>query len=266
MKKTIIILIFGALTVFSSVGANCASRQISVLTENSGDNNYLAKDGSIKGHNVDIVREIMARLGVGGPVELMPWKRAYLMARSGPNVALFSTTRTFAREDLFKWVGPLHVSRFVLYGKKGSGIEVNSLADAKTVGGIGCYRDDVREQYLKANGFKNLESLYGSDANAINLRKLLAGRIDLWITSNKVMINTARNMGIDSEGLTEVFVVKKVYAYIAFSKTTPDAIVSQWQTTLDDIKRDGSYERIMARYPTGMDSITHEPPRPAEKD
>ena len=264
MKRVLGILVLAAWAIGASGAA--FSEPLTILTENSGDNNYLAEDGSIKGHNVDLVREIMARLGVKSRIQLLPWKRAYMMARGSGSVALFSTTRTHAREKMFKWVGPLHVSKFVLYGRRGAGIRLKTLEDAKRLKGIGCYRDDVREQFLKARGFKNLESLYGSDANAINLRKVLLGRVDLWITSNKVMINTALHMGVDPYTLEEALVVKRIYAYIAFSRGTPDAVVSAWQTSLEEIKRDGAYQRIMLRYPTGKDSITYEPPRPAPEE
>ncbi len=240
-------------------------RELAVLTENSGDNNYMDADGNLKGHNVEIVREIMARLGTVYPIRMVPWKRGYTKALEDPWVALFSTSRTLEREKRFKWVGPLHASRVVLYGKRGSGIVVRRLEDAKKARGIGCYRDDVREQLLKRRGFTNLESLYGSDANMINLKKVLLGRIDLWITSNKVKLATTRKMGIDPDLLEEVFVVRKIHAYVAFSRKTPDAVVHAWQRALDKIKEDGTYEKIMARYPTGMDSITFDPPAPVTR-
>ena len=36
--------------------------------------------------------------------------------------------------------------------------------------------------------------------------------------------------------------------YIAFSKDTPADVVAQWQGKLDEMKADGSFERIIRRY------------------
>ena len=64
----------------------------------------------------------------------MPWAQGYTMAQRQPNVALYSTTRTESRENLFKWVGPLATMKWVFFAKAGSGIKISSLDDAKKVG------------------------------------------------------------------------------------------------------------------------------------
>jgi hypothetical protein len=37
---------------------------------------------------------------------------------------------------------------------------------------------------------------------------------------------------------------RRVVNYIAFSRGTPDEEVNAWQQTLDEIKTDGTYERL----------------------
>jgi len=36
--------------------------------------------------------------------------------------------------------------------------------------------------------------------------------------------------------------------YIAFNKNTPDTIIEKWQKALDDIKKDGTYQKILNKY------------------
>lgn len=66
--------------------------------------------------------------------------------------------------------------------------------------------------------------------------------------------------------LKEVLVLAKAYNYIAFSNDVTDRTVAKWQKTLDDIKADGTYAKIMSKYAAGSASITYEKPEPAVED
>ena len=176
------------------------------------------------------------------------------------------TVRTFEREKLFKWVGPLNVTKFSFFKKKGSDITINTLGDAKKVGAIGCYGDDVREKLLKRLGFTNLSSLFGKDANLRNLEMLMIGRTDLWISTDHIVFKTANDTGIDPNEIEETLTVKKAYVYLAFSKDTDDKIVNEWQHTLEAMKKDGTYKKILSQYPTGLKRITFDPPNNAQPE
>jgi polar amino acid transport system substrate-binding protein len=239
---------------------------LTILTENSGENNYLDSNGQIKGFNTDIVREIMQRLNLNFTIKIVPWKRGYREVLHRPNVVLFSVVRTFEREKLFKWVGPMNVTKFSFFKKKGSDITINTLGDAKKVGAIGCIGDDVREKLLKRLGFTNLSSLFGKDANLRNLEMLMLGRIDLWISTDHIVFKTANDTGIDPNEIEETVTVKKAYVYLVFSKDTDDKIVNEWQHTLEAMKKDGTYKKILSQYPTGLKRITFDPPNNAQPE
>ena len=247
-----------SLTTVLSSTAFCYD--LTILTENSGENNYLDSNGQIKGFNTDIVREIMQRLNLNFPINIVPWKRGYHEVLHRPNVVLFSMVRTFEREKLFKWVGPMNVTKFSFFKKKDSDININTLGDAKKVGAIGCIGDDVREKLLKRLGFTNLSSLFGKDANLRNLEMLMLGRIDLWISTDQIVFKTANDTGIDPKEIEETLTVKKKYVYLAFSKDTDDKIVNEWQHTLEAMKKDGTYKKILSQYPSGLKRITFDPP------
>lgn len=240
--------------------------RLTILTENIGESNYLDEKGELKGHSVEIVKEILKRLGENPPIELMPWARGYYMTKTGKDTVLFSTTRTPEREKIFKWAGPLHISKHVFYAKKDFNKPINSIEDAKMVDAIGCIADDVRHSRLVKLGFTNIDPYYGVNANAQNLKKLMAGRIDLWISSYKDAIITSSQAGIPMSEIKEVLVLAKAYNYIAFSKDVSDETVAKWQKTLDEIKADGTYAKIMSRYPTGSASITFDRPGPVDEE
>lgn len=220
-----------------------AALKLNIYTENSPPANYL-ENGRLKGLSVDIVREILRRLDMPDNIQAVPWARGYTLALTQPNVALFSTTRLPQREKLFKWVGPLYSQTWGFYARKDSALNITSLAQAKTVPRIGTYHKDAKEQYLLANGFRNLVS---TNKNLSNIRHIMDGTIDLWVSSDFNMPNLARQAGINPDRLKLVLPFKRVQNYIAFSIKSPESLVTLWQQTLDELKQDGTYDRLCAR-------------------
>lgn len=203
------------------------------------------KDGKPVGFAVEILQEIMQRLGRDDTIEFDKWDIAYKRALTEPYTALWPPSRTSERDELFKWVGPLIPEKLVLFARKDSGLVVNSLEDAKRVGGIATVTGYASEKLLRKKGFSNLvsqrSSIQGPDA-------LKFGRVDLWLNSNITMKQTALEANVDPDLFVPVFVVKEIPSYLAFSKSVPDEIVNKWQNALDDMKRDGSWVRIVSQW------------------
>ena len=219
--------------------------ELMVITEDKPILNYV-KDGKLVGLSVDIVQEMMKRLKVTSTeIEVLPWARAYDRVQKEPNIGLFSTTRIESREKLFKWVGPLASKDWIFLARHDSKIKINDLEDAKKVKNIGTYREDSKEQYLKSLGFNNLESV---TQDSLNPKKLVAGRIDLWISAK-----TDFKLAVESEHLKLsdfkiVYTVKKQDLYIAISKQTDDSLVRKWQSVYDSMAKDGTLARIRSKY------------------
>jgi polar amino acid transport system substrate-binding protein len=230
----------------SALGVTKQSIPLKIYTEDSPPANY-ARNGKPAGMAVEIVTEILNRLGKDATIEIVPWARGYRMALNRPNVALFSTTRLPQREKLFKWVGPLYIQQWGFYAKKGSNIRINSLDDAKKVGSIGTYLNDAKEQFLTKKGFTNLIT---TNKNTSNIRHLLNGNIDLWVSSDFNVPYLAHQAGVSPDQLELVFAFKRVENYIAFSNRTQDETIAAWRQAFAAMQRDGSFERIVSKtYP-----------------
>jgi len=128
---------------------------IKLYTEDSPPSAYLHK-GQITGLSVEIVREILRRIGQPDTISLVPWARGYRLALSNADTAIFSTTTLPQREALFSWVGPLYRQHWGFYRWRGAGVDISDMASAKRVARIGTYHQDAKMQYLKARGFENL--------------------------------------------------------------------------------------------------------------
>ncbi|MCF6180129.1 MAG: ABC transporter substrate-binding protein [Geopsychrobacter sp.] len=153
--------------------------------------------------------------------------------------------RSAQREDLFNWVGPIALRKMVFFARKSAGIKITSLNDAKRVNSIGTYKDDAKEQFLLKAGFTNLETVINDE---INPKKLVNGRIDLWISTDVAGLLKAQRAGVDQTKLEAVFTIKENKLYIALSKQTPTSTVKSWQAALDAMRKDGSYQRILKQW------------------
>ena len=220
-----------------------------VLGEPSGRTVQL-HNGGLYGWAVDIVREIMRRAGSEAAIEPTPWARAYDIALHTPGVVLFPMTRTEEREPLFNWVGPIFRMRWYLFARKGSGVVLHSLDDARRVKAIGTYIDDAREQYLRGLGFTNLERAAN---NETNYRKLEYGRLDLIAGSDAELAAMADYAGVNPDNFERAWPLKEMDLYVALSRGTEPGNVAAWREAFRAMREDGTFSRILSRWYPGME-------------
>jgi polar amino acid transport system substrate-binding protein len=203
------------------------------------------KDGKVTGFVTDMVREIIGRQRIPDNIRLTSWRNGYDMAVINPNVALFSTERTKEREKLFQWVGPVGKNSAIFYAKKGSGIRVNSLDEARKVAAIATTANWFTEQDLKGRGFTNLVS---APLPINNVRQLIQGEVQLSVFTDITVAEIVKNAGYRMDDLEPVFTLSSSYFYIAMSLGTPLEMVKKWQSALDSLKADGTFEKIYRSY------------------
>ncbi len=220
------------------------SAELTILTENLPPLNYV-ENGVLVGPSVEIVKEIQKRVRSQEQIQVYPWARAYKIALEDENVILFGMTHTKVRQDKFKWVGPLATKRDILVAKKGSGIKINSLEDAKKVKRIGTLREDTRGRMLKRHGFTNLEPVSDEQLNA---KKLALGRIDLWAYKIPGLRTVCDLAGVDYTEFEEVYHLREMDLMIAFSKKTSDSIVQKWRDGFNEMLADGTIMQIRKKW------------------
>ena len=222
--------------------------KVVLLTENfppfnmAADGKNYAAERNISGINADIVREMFKRAGIAYSMTLrFPWERIYNQVLEQPDQGLFSTTYTPEREPLFKWVGPLASTGWVLLAPPGSSLRLSSLEQAQPYR-IGAYKNDAVSQHLESKGLDPINSLRVQE----NIGKLLKGRIDLWATTDPVGPYLAKQEGVS--GLTTVLRFNDAQLFLALNKQTPDEVVTRLQKALNEMKGDGAIDAIMRRY------------------
>ncbi|WP_431484281.1 substrate-binding periplasmic protein [Pseudomonas solani] len=76
---------------------------------------HFERDGELVGFAVDLVRELARETGDSIQLERLPLLRALVIAREGPDVAVFTILRTPEREADYRLVGPVLKVQTALY-------------------------------------------------------------------------------------------------------------------------------------------------------
>ena len=237
-----------ALVSRNSVFASNAVSRIKFMTEDYPPFNY-TKDGKLQGISVDILVELFKRTATEltrDNIELLSWARGYNLTLNRENHALFSTTRTAERENLFKWVGPFATHTVGLTARKESGIKVNSNEDLQNLR-IGVVKDDVGHLLLRAAGVPD-EKLDIVLTNESNYKKLIAGRVDVISYAREVTNWGLINLGENILDYEFVYELHRGDLYLALNTQIDDAIVRELQSAFDSMVADGTHERILTKH------------------
>jgi len=203
-------------------------------------------DGKVAGPATEVVEATLQRAGLADyQIGLYPWARAYDMALQEPGVLVYLIARTSERDALFRWVGEIMRIEYHFYKLRArEDIQVPDLDAAKTYR-IGVMREDVRHQYLQANGFsKIVVTAHNSD----NFKRLLNGQVDLVPMPEQDMIALCNEAGLDPAMVEKVFTTNaSTQLYMAYSRRTDDATVLRTQAAFEQLRAEGAIARIMAR-------------------
>ena len=245
MNRTtgIIVAFFAAFTAMVSYAR--ADLLINTLEEPPGS--FTDRNGNVTGVTVDVVREIQRRLGNRAPIRIHPWARTYQNVLTQPNVLAFTATRTPERETKFHWIAMVVRNAHSFFVRKGSGISISGLDDARALKGIGVLRASVWEEFLLRNGFTNLDR---ASTHEQNLIKFTTGRFDALYASAAVLFQNCKAGGrVDCNGLILAYTPVRTEAYIIMSKNgTSQNVVNQWKQTAQAMKDDGTFRQIAEKW------------------
>ncbi|MBV4487698.1 ABC transporter substrate-binding protein [Pseudomonas sp. SWRI153] len=248
-KRLLLVLASACVLLLGTARAESSpDTDLVLLTENFPPYN-MAKNGknfaqgeNINGIATDIVREMFQRAGLTYSLTLrFPWERVYKLALENPGYGAFVMARLPDREKRFKWVGPIGPDDWILLAKADSKITLETLNDARKYR-IGAYKGDAIAETLTRQGLKPVVVLRDQD----NAKKLVNGQIDLWATGDPAGRYLARQEGVT--GLKTVLRFNSAELYLALNKNVPDEVVAKLQAALDQLRKEGIVDDIMARY------------------
>ncbi|MDD3310732.1 transporter substrate-binding domain-containing protein [Pseudodesulfovibrio sp.] len=202
--------------------------------------------GEVQGISVDLLRRVWARLGVQEqPIDVLPWARAYELARLQPGTMLFSMARTPERESLFRWAGPILEVRFMLFAKKDRKIRIENFSQLAGRS-VGIVRGDVAHTILEAKSPACILDAV-SDMRQ-NVRKLMENRLDMVAYEEHAWPSLIRRIGLDPAQFETVFLLRETPVYFAFHRDVPQPVVAQFQQALDAVRASPDFGAILRTY------------------
>jgi polar amino acid transport system substrate-binding protein len=236
-------LFIGACFFLTSIFAD----NIQPLTENVEP--WQIKDtNGLSGIGVEIIQEIQKKINNKKKILVLPWNRIYNMALKKEGFAIFSTSRSKKREKLFKWVGPLYLNQLAVYKHIDNKKTYKTLDDARKAQFLAVTKNDISEQYLSSKNFDNLLVSFDKN-NQLNIQKVLEKKAEL-IPSGEISTEyKIKKLGLENKIIkTKIPPFYKNELYIAFNINTSDEVITRWQKALDEIKADGTYNKILKKY------------------
>lgn len=228
------------LLLLGSLSAHLSAAELRLYTEDYRPFSYL-QDGKPSGMAVAVIEALIRRTGETAHIELVPWTRGYHQVRHQADSALFSTVRTVQREAEFQWVGPIARGHTRFYTLKDAGLRVASLDDVRQLGTLAIPKQWYSYELLRE---QNLQNLYGVSTPQDMLRMFRHGRVKLLLANTLTLDGMLAEQGMHAGQLQAQFDLMPNDSYIAFSLRTDAARVARWQSALQDMRHDGSLERI----------------------
>ena len=221
--------------------------KLEYLTEEYPPYNFSDEQGQPTGLAVELLQMVWKNSGVAPPpIRILPWARGYYLLPQKPNVVLFSTARTQAREDLFKCGCPIGYSEYILLGRKAQNITLTAFEQMSQYK-ISAVRSDAAEQLLLNNGMDDNNII---PANRLNqaVKMLASGRADLLATSKLAGYDALREMKLNSDDFNVAMVLSAEQLCYAFSRQVDDKEIKLFQSGLTRALASQEFLKLQAKY------------------
>ena len=227
--------------------ATLHAEAIKVVTEYLEPYQIQKDDGSLGGFSTEVVQALFLQAQMQPNIIVMPWARAYEIAKKEKNVLIYSIAHTQMRSASFQWVGSLTEERLYFWGLKAKFIapidDIDKLKDFK----VAASRFSNAAQYLIDNNFYNIYQLIKEDQNMLMLYK---HRVDLIVATELTLKHRAKKLGLNFDDLRIIKEVNELNndLSLAFNLHSDAELVTQLQQAFEEIKDQGVLERIKQKW------------------
>ncbi|WP_422071235.1 substrate-binding periplasmic protein [Tranquillimonas rosea] len=218
-----------------------AAQDLEIVTEEYAPANFTGEDGAIAGIVTDTVRLMAERAGLSVSMEMLPFKRGYALVQGGADRCFMALWRIPAREDDFTWVGPILKDGYALFARAGEAPDVDSIEDSfgHPTGAVAGWGST---EAMQEAGHPNLEIV---SLDIANMRKLAAGRLDLWLSG---LLSAPWRAARQDLALERVLVVDEVDLSLACHPDTDPDTIAGLSAALQALTDEGAVQAIRARY------------------
>ena len=251
MQKIILFLLISFLCT------NLYAKSITLVTLEAPPLEYL-ENNKAKGINVDIVKEALKRIGYDVNIQFVPWKRALVLVKEGHVHGIIDASFTKERAIYLHYPKEeIYSESWYAFKKKSMDLTLDKdFSNAKNIT-LGISRGFVYggkiQEAIDNNMFKFLDETHN---NELNIKKVYAGRFDMFIGVKKTILNLAKKIGYEDKisivkmtGTDDDYLLSSSKTYLAFSKEkVSQKTVNDFSKMLLQMKSDGTIDKIKKRY------------------
>ena len=199
--------------------------------------------GQVRGVSYELLRAMAARVGHSGSVALMPLARELELVKRERDV-IGTLVRGKEREASYTWIVKLFDEQLVLVTMADAAVDASTLDKARQLR-VGLIRGGPSDTFAASAGFLHVDPAASAENNA---NKLVAGRVDAWLTTWGVAAHAMQRIGMAPARLRHGDVVQRIPMYLAGARDMDRAEAERWRAALAAMKQDGSYQRILRAY------------------
>lgn len=256
IKKGVILMkikkVLISAAMFISLTSFAENRNVVKISYSAFPPFEFVENGKMKGLDVEIVTEVMKRIGYEVEFEGYPWNRAMTMTENGELDAIMSLRKSPEREEKFLFAAPIALTQNYFFKRKKLEVKETKISELTkySIGTIGGYVYD--KDFVQAN-FPRLEVMNVDNPEFANLKKLATDRLDLAaceINVCKYLINTNKEFA-DLDYVKNIPIGKVENFYIAFSKKDPEKsnkIIKMFNSELSKFIAEGKRAELIKKY------------------
>jgi polar amino acid transport system substrate-binding protein len=206
---------------------------ITFYTEDYPPANFVSNNELI-GISVETLKALWKHLNIPEQtIHVVPWSSGYQYTLDNNNTALFTMSKTPSRENLFKWVGPIFHSTYVLMAKKSKNLTFENLGQIFKHQ-IVTVQGDISEISLYQVGFPTSNMAKVSQFKQAFLMMEL-DRVDMMVITPHAFSYLAEQLDFDINDYEQVWQISKVGNFLAFNLNTSDKVIKKYQEAFDQI-------------------------------
>lgn len=194
-------------------------------------------DASPSGSAYEVMHKVAQRAGIADSYKIFPFSRVLETVKATPGMCALGVPRLDGILASYKWAGPIIRQTTMLYVRADDAIVVH---DTHPIAGktLGALRNSGVAERMKALGWTVDEA---SDS-ATNLRKLVAGRIDLWAAND--LEARAAFIGAEPPHPRPAFAVGTIEGYIACHPSVSAGTVKRLDDAVQSLRAAGEFRGL----------------------
>lgn len=210
-------------------------------------------EGTATGIDVEIIQELAHRMGIPITIRFRPWKRVIQEIQDGDADGAFAAFKTPEREAFSRYLEPpLHHSTYKIFVNTGQEFPFETIEDVygKTIGkNLGFH---ISDEFAQAEASNMIHVKEGKTMKQ-NVRMLNAGRVDGVIGNEQEVLYLLQQLGFSEMIVALPRPIREPRsAYLMISNAADiankDQVIQQLSHTLYNMKTEGVFETIYAKY------------------